>query len=230
MDKVRLVDFVDVNTLHKIQDAFSEFTGLAALTTDEEGVPITEGSGFTEFCMDLTRCSAIGETRCEECDKRGAMLTMQNGHATVYDCHAGLADFAAPIMIENQRVGGFIGGQARITDIDEERVVRNAMELGIDPEKYIAALHRTKQMDREEVERAAVFLEKIASTISDMAYRNYLAMQKSKRLEFEANSKSQFILELCNRLKENNVPVPSEIDEALEYIHLVNGQLQLAET
>ena len=33
----------------KIQDAFSDMSGMAALTTDRDGVPVTQGSNFTEF-------------------------------------------------------------------------------------------------------------------------------------------------------------------------------------
>ncbi len=85
MSGLKLVDLIDVDTLQRLQDGFSSFTGMAALTTDENGVPITKGSGFTEFCMGLVRCSQEGRKRCEECDRNGAILTMENAQSMVYD-------------------------------------------------------------------------------------------------------------------------------------------------
>ena len=67
-----LTDLIDVDTLQKIQDAFSTMTGAAALTTDINGIAVTEGSNFTDFCMHYTRTSEVGCSRCELYDRMGA--------------------------------------------------------------------------------------------------------------------------------------------------------------
>ena len=54
---VKLTDLIDVATLQEIQDGFARLTGMAALTTDEKGVAVTQGSNFTDFCMNYTRQS-----------------------------------------------------------------------------------------------------------------------------------------------------------------------------
>ena len=51
MADVKLTDLIDVNTLQEIQDGFARLTGMAALTTDERGNAVTQGSNFTDFCM-----------------------------------------------------------------------------------------------------------------------------------------------------------------------------------
>ena len=45
-----ITDLIDVSVLQRIQDMFSDMFGMAALTTDHQGKPVTTGSGFTEFC------------------------------------------------------------------------------------------------------------------------------------------------------------------------------------
>ena len=55
MQEVYLTDLINVDMLQKIQDAFSEMTGMAALTTDADGKPVTKGSNFTDYCMKYTR-------------------------------------------------------------------------------------------------------------------------------------------------------------------------------
>ena len=94
-NEIRLVDLIPVETLQKIQDSFSKMARMASLTTDENGVPLTEGSNFTEFCTEFCRKSPIGRARCEKCDRDGAITVLQTGKPTSYFCHANLVDFAA---------------------------------------------------------------------------------------------------------------------------------------
>ena len=68
---MKLTEFIEIDILQKIQDSFSKFTGMASITTNPEGAPITVGSGFSEFCMKYTRNgSVLGNRRCEACDKK----------------------------------------------------------------------------------------------------------------------------------------------------------------
>ncbi|MGN0588257.1 MAG: PocR ligand-binding domain-containing protein, partial [Ruminiclostridium sp.] len=59
-EEIRLVDLISAETLQKIQDSFSKMARMAALTTDENGIPLTEGSNFTDFCTNYCRKSPIG--------------------------------------------------------------------------------------------------------------------------------------------------------------------------
>ena len=79
--ELQLTDLIDKETLQKIQDGFSNMTGIAALTTDADGIPVTEGSNFSEFCMKYTRSTEKGCKSCIECDKWGAELAMKKGKA-----------------------------------------------------------------------------------------------------------------------------------------------------
>ena len=52
--ELHLTDVIDADTLQRMQDAFSEMTGIAAITTDANGVAVTEGTCFSDFCMKYT--------------------------------------------------------------------------------------------------------------------------------------------------------------------------------
>lgn len=196
MQELHLTDLIDVNILQKMQDTLSAYTRMAALITDERGIPVTQGSGFTRLCMEMTRKSELGCRRCEECDKRGALLTLLEGKPTVYDCHAGLIDYAAPIMADGYMVGSFIGGQVRVTPMDEEATRAVARELGLDEDEYVAEARNIQQLSREEVEKAAAFLTDMASIISEVAYHNYQALQKSRRLEHITQAQNELIINM----------------------------------
>ncbi len=228
MKDVRLVDLMDVKALQRIQDEFSRYTGMAALTTDEKGIPITEGSGFTNFCTNLVRTTRLGCRRCEECDRNGAVMTLENKHATVYSCHAGLTDFAAPIMLEGKMIGSFIGGQVRTEEVDHEKMTSIAQELGISPEIFISEANKARQLEFHDVERAAEFLEGIASSLSEMAYHNYIALQKSKRMENAARAQADFIMESYSDMDQTRVP--KEVRDVVDYIRHLDGKIEIRET
>ncbi|MGN1087414.1 MAG: PocR ligand-binding domain-containing protein [Porcipelethomonas sp.] len=173
LDDLKLTDLIDVKTLQDIQDGFSNATGMAALTTDENGVAVTQGSNFTDFCMELTRKSRTGCQRCEKCDKQGGENTMRTGRATTYRCHAGLVDFAAPIMLNGKFIGSFIGGQVLPEPADEEKFRKYAQEIGVDPEQYIRALRKVKVVPQHQIQMAADFLCTIANVLSKIAYSSY---------------------------------------------------------
>ncbi len=260
MQKLKLTDLIDVEVLQRVQDGFSKFTGMASLTTDENGIPVTEGSAFTDFCINHVRKSELGVKCCEECDKMGAKEAAKKGCAATYFCHAGLVDYSAPIMVEGQVIGNFLGGQVRIGEVDEEKFRARAIELGVNPDEYVAAAKKTPILEKDVIERTAEFLSEIAKVLSEMAYQNYLALQKSKRMERAARSQATYIMNMTASLEEDmkewqplaaqgiasndtetmkkalvnlqeiSEEALSDVRDVLEYIHLSAGEAMLSET
>lgn len=172
---IKLTDLIDVDTLQEIQDGFARLTGMAALITDANGNAVTEGSNFTDFCMNYTRQSKVGCARCETCDKKGGEQTMETGKATAYFCHAGLVDFAAPIMVNGEFIGSIIGGQVLTEQPDEKKFIKIAQDLNINPSDYLKALKKVKIINKEQIDAAADFLCIIGKILSETAYSGYLA-------------------------------------------------------
>lgn len=78
-NELHLTDLIDVEMLQRIQDAFSDMTGIASVTTDADGVAVTKGSHFSDFCMKYTRSSPLGCQRCELCDKTERSWHLKKG-------------------------------------------------------------------------------------------------------------------------------------------------------
>ena len=196
-----LTDLIDVEVLQRIQDAFSELTDMASLTTDTQGVPVTKGSNFTDFCMCYARKTSVGRMRCERCDKFGAQATWESGKSTTYFCHAGLIDYAAPIIADGKLVGCFIGGQVLTNAPDPEQVRKVAGEIGVNPDELYAAAQKVHILDKKTIDHAAQFLYTIANILSDMAYGKYLALQANKEMEKAANMKSDFLANMSHEIR-----------------------------
>ena len=143
--------------LQRIQDAFSDMTGIASVTTDADGVAVTKGSHFSDFCMKYTRSSPLGCQRCELCDKNGAELALKKGASSTYFCHAGLVDFAAPIIADGRMVGCFIGGQVLTEPPDISKIMQVADELGVDPASYIQAVMKVNIVEKARLTKQQAF-------------------------------------------------------------------------
>ena len=158
---MELKDFMDMSKLQKIQDDFSNATGLAAITVGINGEYLTKGSNFTDFCMKYTRGSQEGLRRCVKCD------TECSG---TYFCHAGLMDFSVDIMVNDERVGSVIGGQVLPNPPDEDKFRQVALELGIDQEEYIRALQNVPISSESKIRASANLLGIIVNQLVNLEY------------------------------------------------------------
>ena len=103
------------------------------------------------------------------CDKAGAELTMKSGKACAYYCHAGLVDYAAPIIVNGKMIGSFIGGQVLTEKPNYDKFRETALELGIDPDDYVEAVKKVPIIDKSIIDKTAQYLSDMASTLSFVA-------------------------------------------------------------
>ncbi|MGN0638120.1 MAG: PocR ligand-binding domain-containing protein [Huintestinicola sp.] len=200
-EEIHLTDLIPVETLQKIQDSFSKMARMAALTTDENGIPITEGSNFSEFCMNYCRRSPIGRARCEKCDRDGAVKVLETGQPVSYFCHANLVDFAAPVMLGDCMIGSFIGGQVLSEEPDYDKMREIAKEIGVDEEGFIEAARKTQIVPQAAIERSTQFIYEFAGVISDMAYKSYETIKLSRQAMQAAAQKSDFLANMSHEIR-----------------------------
>ena len=142
-----LTDLIHRDTLQKMQDAFARLTGMSVIITDTNGVAVTNGSNFSDFCRNYMRKSPVGCMLCAQSNKAGTELALKNGKSTVYPCYSGLMNFASPIMVEGRLVGCVIGGQVLTEMPDPVKIKIIAAEIGAEPEAFVGGTERTRAMD-----------------------------------------------------------------------------------
>lgn len=199
--EIKLTDLIETKTLQQIQEAFSNMTGIASMTTDANGTALIEGTMLSEFCMKYMKFSSVGCSRCEQCNKQGAEMALREGKSIAYTCHAGLIDFAAPIVVNDELIGCFIGGQVLLEEPDLEKMSKYADEMGIDSDEYIAALKEIKVVTREEIERASEFLYSLGGILSDITYSRHLLFQANLELGQSVNMKSDFLANMSHEIR-----------------------------
>lgn len=200
-EDITLTDLFEVEMLQTIQDAFAKMTGFAAQITDANGKPITRGSNYTDYCAKYTRKSVLGCVRCEQCDKRGAELALKSGSSITYYCHAGLMDFAAPIMAGDTMIGCFVGGQVLTEPPDITKIMQVAAEIDVDLINYLQSALEVPVMERTKVENAANFLYTLTNILSTISYHKYIMHKANIEIEKVANLKSDFLANMSHEIR-----------------------------
>lgn len=132
-----ITDYVDTEHLQKVMDACSKAFGVALVAVDYHGTPITRRSGFTEHCR-IGRSNPEFCAMCERCDAFGGIRSAMSSEPCIYRCHAGLVDFAVPIVAGDTYLGAVLAGQVKVIDepdggiqsvVPEDREVYSSVEL-----------------------------------------------------------------------------------------------------
>lgn len=172
-DVVDFEELFDLKEFQRIQDEFSDATGVASITTRPDGTPITKPSNFTRFCIGVVRKTEKG---CANCYKSDALLGSQNiGGPNVRPClSGGLWDAGASIIVGRYHVANWMIGQVRNETQTDEAMIEYANEIGADEKDLLDAFHEVPSMSSERFNHVAKSLYTLANQLSKSAYQNLL--------------------------------------------------------
>ncbi|WP_432460339.1 PocR ligand-binding domain-containing protein [Agarivorans sp. QJM3NY_25] len=199
--KYSVKDLIDVELLQQVQDAFSNAFGVASITVDDQGAPITKPSNFMSFCMELNRGNPEGLKLCCQCDAGGGTLAANLSKPAIYRCHSGLVDFAVPIIIEDKQVGSIVGGQVLTEAPDLDKFRAHARKLNIDEDKYLEALSKVSIISPDKLISAAQLLELIAKAFSQTGLKTRKLLDASLSGLSEMTSSITLVSNSSNQIK-----------------------------
>lgn len=185
MNGFTLGEIVNTQILQEIQDKFSEATGLASVIVDPEGNPITNPSNFTKFCTYIRSCSE-GFARCTQCDDRGGR---GNQKPSVYRCHNGLTDLAAPIIVNNEYIGAFLAGQVILAQADYDtkaEMFERTADLGLDSELLSEFFDIIEVVPEKRIKAAADLIYIMSNYIVEIGVANLASKQLVKEVKVKA--------------------------------------------
>lgn len=197
INSLNVKDVIDINMLQKFQDNFAQSMGIASVTVDKNGTPVTKPSSYTNFCMNFIQSTKKGQDACAASHHRGGEEAARTGKPYVYTCQAGLIDFAAPIMIEGVHIGTILGGQILSSTPDEGEFTKRARELDVNTNGYTDALKQVEIRNRNNIEAAAEVLFIVANSLSKIGYEQLKLGSMSKNLSDNLNQISATMEELA---------------------------------
>lgn len=155
----KISDYLDIGFLQMLQDNCSKAMGLAFVTVDYRGCPITHYSGFTPYCQLGRKHQGFFEM-CKQCDAHGGLQAAITGEPYIYRCHAGLVDFALPLFYDGNYMGSLMGGQIRLNR-EEKGEIECILPVKTDWRKDKAldeAYHETQTVSYEKIKSAVTVL------------------------------------------------------------------------
>lgn len=239
LENIKIQDVIDVEFLQKIQDDFAAAVGVASITVDLEGNQVTNPSNFTEFC-DIVHSTEIGHSRCAACDKKGGEEAVNTGRPVIHECHAGLIDFAAPIILEGKLIGTILGGQV-LADFQGEKKYREiASEIGVDASSLIDASKRVKRVSKDQIRAAAEVLYSLANNMAKDWYNRYKLKDAADTLNESLSQIAATMEELAasaqeltntqdslNKEIDNVNDMSEQISQVLEFIKKIADETQM---
>ena len=231
MKALEISDIVDISLLQKFQDNFAIGMNCASVTVDRDGSPITKPSSYTKFCAGFVHKSKIGDDRCAMSHNRMGQQAARTGRPFVGPCHAGLIDFAAPVIINNELIGTVLGGQILSGKPKEDTYRKIAQEIETSEIGLIDAVNNVNISDMKNINAAAEVLFIVVNSIAENGYTRVkleiLAKQlANKFIEISAtlqqlSASAQSISEQQQQLNHEITQVgkfTSEINEILKSI------------
>ncbi len=168
MPLYHLKEIVDIGILQEIQDRFSDATGLASITIDYAGKPITQYSNFTPFCR-LIRNGPSTSHGCIRSDAHGGIEAARTGKPYIYKCHCGLIDFAIPIIVNGQYLGSVLAGQVKLPEDEGNEIAYITSQAVIDDATAKDELGKILVMPYDRIKSAADLMFTVSNYIVEKA-------------------------------------------------------------
>lgn len=182
MNALEIKDIIDIKLLQKFQDDFAFAMNCASVTVDKDGDPVTNPSSYTRFCENFVHSTKKGDDRCAASHKRMGEEAARTGKPFIGPCHAGLVDFAAPIIVNGKLIGTVLGGQM-LTDTPKEKdFIQIAKEIDVNGDSFVKAANEVYISDLKHIEKAASVLFIVVNALAKNGYNRIELDFVSKRL------------------------------------------------
>lgn len=192
IELLTIENVIDINLLQNFQDKFAQIMEFASVTVDKNGNPVTKPSLYTSFCADFVHSTILGNKRCAECHRKGGEIAALTGKPYIYTCHAGLIDFATPILVNGKLIGTILGGQVLTKKPDESTYKEIAKEIGVDECEFFESAKKVKIITEKNLKDTAEVLFLIANALSQIGYEELMLKNISKKLEIKVEESEKY--------------------------------------
>lgn len=193
--------------VEEIQKKIANVTGLAFVTVDYKGEPVTEETCFSEFCK-FVRKDQMARRICMSSDAYGSIQAAVTKKTHIYTCPCGLVEIAIPIVINGHYLGGFIGGQINCPDVPKDiPSLKNVMKQ--DEEILKKSLKYIKKTNVISYKELISISELVSLIITQMAKNKMLKIKESRKIKenLEILKEKKNFIEIKNKSKETELKI-----------------------
>lgn len=188
---------VDLGQIRQLLESHHRLSGMAyGLFDPDENNLIAVG--WQDVCMRFHRNNPVTASRCRESDAFiKAHLHDYTGEFLEYRCKNGMVDIAMPLVVDDVHFATFFTGQFFYDDDPPDRAffIKQAEELGFDPEDYLAAFDRVPLLSRDHIRGNVLFLHNMVRMMAEMGLKNLrLAHEMEERKTAQAQLEDERLL------------------------------------
>lgn len=187
-------ELFNLTDIQKLQDEFSEATGVASIITKTDGTPITKPSNFSRLCYGIIRETKIGRINCLHSDAEIGKICLDG--PTIQPClSGGLWDAGAGISVGGQHIANWLIGQVRNDQQTEANMLDYARKIGANEKDVIEAFREVPVMSEKQFKKISNALFTLASQLSTFAYQNvqqarFISESKEAELDLSAEKEN----------------------------------------
>lgn len=170
LSKLELGDIIDVHVLQNFLDNFAVGFNCAAVSVGRHGEEFTRPSHYRPFCSNFIHASRIGDDRCAQCHNDFGRKAIAQKRPYIGQCHAGLIDFSAPVIIKGEHIGTVLGGQILDKSTNEQTIHRVANEIGVSGQGLWEAAQQIDIVPRATIEAAAQVLYIVVNALAESGF------------------------------------------------------------
>jgi len=176
-------EIIPVAAIQAVQDVCAEMVEVGAVTTDNNGTPLTTLSNSCRFC-NMIQSTESGAQACQDSWRNLAEQSDQNPRFVT--CHAGLQYARAQIEVQQEPRAMIIAGQFYTIPPDAVRNEETLRELagrhGLDPEVLLSAAADLPVLDERKRNEISTWLLRVAQTFANLAEDRAKLLNRLQRI------------------------------------------------
>ncbi len=174
---IRLMDFLDLEYLQDIQDAFAKTFSLSAVVTLPDGVLLTRISGENPVCSAVRKVSPACACFAEKLSMEVARDIAPH-HAYCDVC--GFLNGMSPIIVNGRHLANWVIFHPTQGGEDLESKVRGvALEHNLGPDAMVQELAKMSRVPEQRFFAAMSHSESTVRSLSNLAYNNMLLQEET---------------------------------------------------
>ncbi|APC40165.1 sensor histidine kinase [Clostridium estertheticum] len=228
--RLKITDILDVELLQKLQDNFSKNMDIASVIVDINGNPVTKPSRFTNFCTNFIQNSVLGNNKCSASHRKCGEGAAKSAKPYICRCHAGLIDFAAPILVNGEHIGTILGGQFLIKKPSASDFKNIIKEPTTSENRFLEALSEINVIEEQKLKLAVETVFIIANSISQMGYEKLNLKLDAKKMESSILDQNRLLEESRKCNMDQSEMFSSMSHELKTPLNIIFSALQLLES
>lgn len=215
-ERHNLIHMMDMQLWEKLQQSISEAIGMAIVTVDYRGIPVTSHSGCSEFCNRVREDEQLGKY-CQKCDALGSLEGVIAQKPYIYKCHFSIIDIAIPIIVNGSYLGAVMAGQLHLQGEDSN--INPKQILSIDGAQFIVKRKELEAYYEQlpiytgaQLEQKVSIVSHLCDSLSKVILKKETMNQSEKKLCIDDMQVD--VSNVSNRI----------VAEAIEYIYSTKNQ------